>query len=131
MALAIGTIAVLGALVLALTALPKGASPKRTGEPSADELTLFCAAGLRQPVEQLVAAYQREFGVPVRVQYGGAKKVLGGSEGGGGGGRQQGRGKKEGGVGQGKGVGRGGGARGGAGGGEAGRQGKAQKKRRG
>lgn len=77
-ALAIGTIAVVGAAVLALTALPRG-----SGKPAADELTLFCAAGLRQPVEQIVADYQREYQVAVRVQYGGSNTLLGQIEAGG------------------------------------------------
>jgi molybdenum ABC transporter molybdate-binding protein len=45
---------------------------KRTAEP----LLLYCAAGMRVPVEQAVAAYEREYGVPVHVQYGGSNTLL-------------------------------------------------------
>ena len=37
---------------------------------SEDPLTVYCAAGLRLPVEAVAAAYQEEFGIPVRLDYG-------------------------------------------------------------
>ncbi len=77
-ALAAGSVAIVGVLVLALTALDRG-----SGEASAKGLTLFCAAGLRQPVEQIIAKYEREYGVPVHVQYGGSNTLLGQLEAGG------------------------------------------------
>lgn len=69
--LVLATIAALGGLVLVLTMLDRS----EHGE-SAEELNLFCAAGLRQPVEEVVAEYQRRYQVPVRVQYGGSNTLL-------------------------------------------------------
>ncbi len=39
-------------------------------------LTFFCAAGLRQPVEAIVADYERDYGVAVQIQYGGSGTLL-------------------------------------------------------
>ncbi len=69
--LALGSIAVLGVLVVALAYLDR---PDQ--EEAADGMMLFCAAGLRQPVEEVVAEYQREYQVPVHVQYGGSNTLL-------------------------------------------------------
>jgi molybdenum ABC transporter molybdate-binding protein len=40
-------------------------------------VTLACAAALRQPVEEAIAAYRAEHGGDVRVQYGGSNTLLG------------------------------------------------------
>jgi len=51
-----------------------------TGPSSADssarELMLYCAAGIRVPVEHAMTAYQQEVGMPVRVQYEGSGALL-------------------------------------------------------
>lgn len=39
-------------------------------------LRMYCAAGVRLPVEQIVADYRREAGVPVEIQYGGSNTLL-------------------------------------------------------
>jgi molybdate transport system substrate-binding protein len=39
-------------------------------------LRLYCAAGMRVPVEKIAAAYQQEYGVPVEIQYGGSQTLL-------------------------------------------------------
>ncbi len=39
-------------------------------------LLMYCAAGIRTPVEQIAAAYEREFGVPIQLQYGGSNTLL-------------------------------------------------------
>lgn len=39
-------------------------------------LTVFCAAGLKKPVEEIAAAYQQETGNIVRLQYGGTGTLL-------------------------------------------------------
>lgn len=39
-------------------------------------LRLYCAAGMRVPVEQVVARYRQEYGVPVEIQYGGSNTLL-------------------------------------------------------
>jgi len=59
----------LAALLAALAVLQKrGSAP--TGSASATALTVFCAAGLKQPVEAVAAKYRAEFGIEVRLQYG-------------------------------------------------------------
>jgi molybdate transport system substrate-binding protein len=39
-------------------------------------LTVYCAAGLKQPVEAIAEQYRREFGVEVRLQYGNTGSML-------------------------------------------------------
>ncbi|WP_161602511.1 molybdate ABC transporter substrate-binding protein [Tautonia marina] len=45
-------------------------------EPAADRITMFCAAGLREPVERVARAYTDETGVEVDLQYGGSNTLL-------------------------------------------------------
>lgn len=67
----IGTAVVLAAMVFTLQRLG------RTGQQDSKEsLTLYCAAGLRQPVEQIAAEYERDCHVPIRIQYGGSNTLL-------------------------------------------------------
>ena len=40
------------------------------------ELTMYCAAGLKPAVEQIAKAYQTEYGVKVNLQYGGSGTLL-------------------------------------------------------
>ncbi len=42
----------------------------------ATPLMVFCAAGLKKPVEEIAAAYQKDTGVEVRLQYGGTGTLL-------------------------------------------------------
>src|SRR5690242_14358752 len=42
----------------------------------ADELTVYCAGGLREPMERIRQAYERQRGVPITVQYGGSNTLL-------------------------------------------------------
>ncbi len=44
--------------------------------PQADQLVLFCAAGLLKPVEEICAEYEDEYGVQVRVEPGGSGTLL-------------------------------------------------------
>jgi len=76
--LAAGSLVIAAALILSLAMLGR-----RSGGDSAKPLTLFCGAGLRQPTEEIVAAFQRECGVEVQVQYGGSNTLLGQIEAGG------------------------------------------------
>jgi molybdate transport system substrate-binding protein len=41
-----------------------------------DHLLLYCAAGLREPVQEIVTAYQRAYGITIDVQYGGSGTLL-------------------------------------------------------
>ena len=53
----------------------KGSQPasQGAGEP---KLTVYCAAGLKRPVEAVAAQYREEFGVEVALQYGGTGTLL-------------------------------------------------------
>lgn len=52
---------------------PSGAGP---GDKRGGELTLYCAAGLRVPIEEMAAAYEAEFATSIRLQYGGSNTLL-------------------------------------------------------
>lgn len=39
-------------------------------------LLLFCAAGIKAPVEEIAKAYEEEFGVSIQIQYGGSGTLL-------------------------------------------------------
>ena len=43
---------------------------------SSTPLTVFCAAGMKKPVEEIATAYQKETGTEVRLQYGGTGTLL-------------------------------------------------------
>ena len=43
---------------------------------SSAPLTVFCAAGMKKPVEAIAAAYQKDTGTEVRLQYGGTGTLL-------------------------------------------------------
>lgn len=67
----------LAAILLALAGLlaalalvqQRGTAPATSTAP-ATALTVYCAAGLKQPVEAIAAKYRAEFGVEVQLQYG-------------------------------------------------------------
>jgi len=59
----------LAALLAALAFFQKRGNAPATSTP-ATALTVYCAAGLKQPVEAIAAKYRQEFGVEVRLQYG-------------------------------------------------------------
>jgi molybdate transport system substrate-binding protein len=40
------------------------------------DLTLYCAAGIQPPVQELLAKFEKECGIQVRVQYGGSGQLL-------------------------------------------------------
>ncbi|MDA0659635.1 MAG: molybdate ABC transporter substrate-binding protein [Planctomycetota bacterium] len=47
-----------------------------TGGVSSRPILMYCAAGLRLPVEKIVSEYQRELGIQVEVYYGGTNTLL-------------------------------------------------------
>ncbi|SKA92490.1 molybdate transport system substrate-binding protein [Prosthecobacter debontii] len=69
---------ILFCLVLAAGALVFfGLNSKRFSSSSAHKtLTVYCAAGLKRPVEELAAQYEKEFGVQVSLQFGGTGTLL-------------------------------------------------------
>jgi molybdenum ABC transporter molybdate-binding protein len=46
------------------------------GTPAGQPLVVYCAAGLKRPVEAVAREYQNRYGVPVEVQYGGSQTLL-------------------------------------------------------
>ncbi len=48
----------------------------QTDSDSSAGLFMYCAAGLRAPVEEIVADYKQEYGVDVQLQYGGSNTLL-------------------------------------------------------
>ena len=50
--------------------------PGRTKSRNGHGLLLYCAAGMRGPVEQIVAAYRDEIGESIEVQFGGSNTLL-------------------------------------------------------
>ncbi len=78
-------VALVGLILLVLLTLtlvnlgkpPSGDGPGAggDGEPT-NELTFFCAAGIRKPVEAVAARYLEEFGVQVNLDYGGSNTLL-------------------------------------------------------
>jgi len=65
-------------LLVGLLYLPS-TPPERTsgGGKQKAPLVVFCAAGLKPPVEAIIHAYEKEFGTPVQIQYGGSGTLLG------------------------------------------------------
>jgi len=61
----------LGMTVL-MVLLLAGCGRKETTPP----LVVYCAAGIKPPVEEIARAYERESGVPVQLQYGGSGTLL-------------------------------------------------------
>ena len=56
----------------AIVWLQRGLVPEQPGS----ALTVYCAAGLREPVAPLAEAYRRELGTQVHLQYGGSANLL-------------------------------------------------------
>ncbi len=66
----------LGALasIVFLTGLLMQTGPSR--QSSANRVTMYCAAGLREPVEQIARKYEEEYGAQVDLQFGGSGTLL-------------------------------------------------------
>ncbi|MBI5385280.1 MAG: extracellular solute-binding protein [Verrucomicrobia bacterium] len=75
LALLLGSVVVLAALVLLLVWKPQP-PPGSAKEP----LTVYCAAGIKAPVEAVAREYEKAFGVPVRLQFGGSQTLLANAE---------------------------------------------------
>jgi len=65
-------LAALGVGIAAIVWFQQGGGPSH----AASALTVYCAAGLKKPVEAAAAAYQKELGVTVSLQYGGSASLL-------------------------------------------------------
>ncbi|MBX7167730.1 MAG: substrate-binding domain-containing protein [Pirellulales bacterium] len=53
-----------------------GSKQPPAGATAAQTLQVFCAAGLRAPIEQAIAAFEQEVGTQVDVQFGGSNSLL-------------------------------------------------------
>lgn len=61
-------IALLGALLFRV--------PKTNPSAPAAEIVVFCAAGIKPPAEAAAKDYEKEYGIPVQLQYGGSGTLL-------------------------------------------------------
>jgi molybdate transport system substrate-binding protein len=75
-AMSLGLIAALSAVLMVVLVASLLVLSRRPREPGARDLFVFCAAGLRYPMQQIVAEYERECGVTVSLQYGGSNTLL-------------------------------------------------------
>lgn len=71
----LGTLTVVGLLLLFLLRLPHRPAP-----PGHGPLVVYCAAGLRAPVEAIARRYEQAFGIPVQLSFGGSQTLLAGIE---------------------------------------------------
>lgn len=55
-----------------VTLVPK----KKETKSSRSELILYCAAGLRLPIQKIVSEFQDEYGVRIKIQFGGSGSLL-------------------------------------------------------
>jgi molybdate transport system substrate-binding protein len=62
------------AIVAVMGAMLKFGGPERP--PEGKLLTMYCAAGLRIPVEKIAEEYQKKYGVQIDLQYGGSNTLL-------------------------------------------------------
>jgi molybdate transport system substrate-binding protein len=60
-------------LVLLLAVRPRS---ERSGREMHRPLILYCAAGLKPPAEAIARLYEKSFGVPIQLQYGGSGTLL-------------------------------------------------------
>ncbi|MCX8156499.1 MAG: substrate-binding domain-containing protein [Verrucomicrobiae bacterium] len=66
----VGTVVLMAVLIWWLRRPPT--SPTQTGVP----LVVYCAAGLKPPIEEIARQYQQQYGVAVQLQYGGSQTLL-------------------------------------------------------
>ncbi len=70
----IGGSVVVAALLIGLLVWSPQTQTERAS--SSGPLVFYCAAGIKPPVEEVVRAYEEEFGVAIRLQYGGSGTLL-------------------------------------------------------
>jgi len=64
------------AAIVGLVLLLRATHSPRSGKPSRDALVVYCAAGLKPPVERVAREYERSYGIPIHLQYGGSGTLL-------------------------------------------------------
>jgi len=72
--IALGICVALAAVLIGL--LVWKPSPRRPDAAQGRPLVMYCAAGIKPPVEAVARQYEREYGVPVQLQYGGTGTLL-------------------------------------------------------
>src|SRR5687767_2857277 len=70
------SVLVLAGLVAVLAWPARGPGDGARGSGGGATLVVYCAAGLRVPVEAAAAEYERAYGVRVQLQYGGSQTLL-------------------------------------------------------
>lgn len=68
----LGSLAAMGGLIALLARTPGNGTAKADVKP----LIVYCAAGIKQPLDEIARDYEQEFGVPVRLQFGGSNTLL-------------------------------------------------------
>jgi molybdenum ABC transporter molybdate-binding protein len=51
-------------------------TPANVNPSGIDPLVVYCAAGLKAPVDEIAKQYEQEFGVPIRLTYGGSNTLV-------------------------------------------------------
>lgn len=69
--------ALVAVAAIALLMAGRPGNPGVGGRAPGEPLLVYCAAGLKQPVEAIAHAFERETGTPVQLQYGGSGTLLG------------------------------------------------------
>ena len=73
----VATLAILGLLIASLVERPSKPAASQSAASSAEQpLMVYCAASNREVMEAVRADYEREFGIPVEVQYGASQTLL-------------------------------------------------------
>lgn len=75
LACAMGALAILAVLLTNL-GRQEQRDLEQTSRVSSDGLFFYCAAGIQRPVEKIVTEYEEQYGVPIRLQYGGSATLL-------------------------------------------------------
>ncbi|MFP6649944.1 MAG: substrate-binding domain-containing protein, partial [Pirellulaceae bacterium] len=74
--LAIGSLVLIGVLSLLLFSGSDHSSSLTEDGERVESLFVYCAAGMRYPMEKVARAYEEEFGTRIQLQYGGSNTLL-------------------------------------------------------
>lgn len=70
----LGVLLAVCALMVVLVAMLRQGPPK--SDPGKKQLTVYCAAGMRVPVEEIARDYEQKYNVSVELQFGGSNTLL-------------------------------------------------------
>jgi molybdenum ABC transporter molybdate-binding protein len=71
----LGSLGAIG-LLIALMVWNQSPPSNPSGSPASRPLVVFCAAGIRGPVETIARQYEHEYGTPIQLQFGGSGTLL-------------------------------------------------------